>query len=109
MHLDVAPPLRHAWGLRVSEGTLEIEPDFAAADPDPLLRARCGRTLFDLAIRRRPGQIAFRLARRFGPAMPVRVRPSGVAPSAVVVDDHPVGGLPVSFLLEGTHEVVLYL
>lgn len=109
MKLEVPEPLRDAWGLSASGPVLLVRPDLGAGSPPPLYRGRCGRTLIDLEIRRQAERTILRLARRFGPALPVRVHPEGLAPVAVTVDEHVVGGLPVSLVLDGQHEIVFYL
>ena len=108
MSLDLPEPLRLAWGLRLSEGVLEICPDPSRPGLPAVRRLRCGRTLIDLALRSRPGRCSIRLARRFGPPLPVRVRLSGPEPVQVTVDEHPVERGEVSLLVEGEHEVAFY-
>lgn len=108
MPLELPEPLRLAWGLRLSDGILEICPDPSRPDLPAVQRLRCGRTLVDLALRSRPGRRSIRLARRFGPPLPVRVSLSGLEPVQVTVDEHPIPGSEVSLLVEGEHEVAFY-
>lgn len=69
-------------------------------------RVRFGRTLVDLAVLRRPGRFVVRVGRRFGPALPVRLRWGGPEPvERILVDGVELPPGQVAFHAEGDHDI----
>ncbi len=92
-------------------GRLELCPDL----PDgwkslKVKRLRSHRTLLDLEIRPRAEWVTVRIAVRFGPAIPVRVRlPEACGVSRVTVDDVPLESRQAILTVQGEHEIMFYL
>jgi hypothetical protein len=72
-----------------------------------LRRLRVGRTVLDLELRRRPGQLLVRVARRFGPGLQLKLAPRlEITPQSILIDDVEVGGTSVQFQVRDQHEVI---
>jgi hypothetical protein len=72
-----------------------------------LRRLRVGRTVLDIELRRRAGQLIARVSRRFGPGLQLKLAPRTDAPIAgVMVDDVMLGGTRAQFQVRDEHEVI---
>lgn len=99
--------LAAAWNATWDGSVLTLAPVLALDETIlDARRVRFGRTILDLALRRRQGRIVLKIARRFGPSLPVRASWGGPEPvDAVLIDENPMGRQPVSFQVEAEHEV----
>ena len=72
-----------------------------------LRRLRVGRTVLDIELRRRAGQLITRVARTFGPGIQIKLAPRTDAPiQSVMVDDVELGGTGAQFQVRDVHEVI---
>jgi hypothetical protein len=72
-----------------------------------LRRLRVGRTVVDVEMRRRAGQLVARVKRSFGPGLQLRLAPRTDAPiQGVMVDDVMLGGSGAQFQVRDEHEVI---
>ena len=72
-----------------------------------LRRLRVGRTVLDIELRRREGQLIARVKRSFGPGLQLKLAPRTDAPvQSVMVDDVMLGGTGAQFQVRDVHEVI---
>ena len=72
-----------------------------------LRRLRVGRTVLDIELRRRPGQLIARVVRSFGPGLQLKLSPrTETEPVSVMVDDIMLGGSSAQFQVRDQHEVI---
>jgi hypothetical protein len=86
--------------------SVALRPELPAAWREMTLeRLRVGETTLSVKAARRPGAFALKLRVTHGPAITVRLDPRlPFTPSGVMVQDEPLGGPAVSFVLEGEGE-----
>ena len=106
----LSPLVEGLWGVvpcALEESVLVapwLPPDWARMS---IRRLRIGRTVLDLELRRRPGQLIARVARSFGPGLQLKLAPrSAAAPLRVMVDDIELGGTSAQFQVRDQHEVI---
>ncbi|MGE0354559.1 MAG: amylo-alpha-1,6-glucosidase [Gemmatimonadales bacterium] len=107
----LSPAIEGLWGIvpdALSSATRVapwLPPDWPRM---ALHRLRVGRSVVDLEMRRRPGQIVARIRKRFGPSIHLTLDLSRNArPAQTLVDGIEVGGPVVRFLADGEHEVIV--
>jgi glycogen debranching enzyme len=106
----LSPAVEGLWG--VLPRALDEELDLAPWLPPTwnrmsLRRLRVGRTVLDVQLRRRPGQLVARVQRTFGPAIQLRLAPRGIGDSAfITVDNVQLGGSAAQFQVHDQHEVI---
>lgn len=93
------------WGARLETTGLHLRPH-PGADSLEVARLRCGRTLLALRLRCRAGSAVLRVAKRFGPDLPLIVAWGGPERvDAVLVDEHPLGATVARLAARHEHEV----
>jgi glycogen debranching enzyme len=106
----LSPVIEGLWG--VSPCALEeavtvapwLPPHWARMS---LRRLRVGRTVLDIELRRRPGQLITRVTRSFGPGLQFKLAPrTEGSPLNVMVDDVSMGGTSAQFQVRDQHEVI---
>ena len=106
----LSPAIEGLWGVvpNAAEESLTVAPWLPPQwNRMSLRRLRVGRTVLDLELRRRPGQLIARVARQFGPGLQLRLAPRlEPAPVSVTVDDVPLGGTSAQFQVRDEHEVI---
>ena len=97
------------WGVtpETSSDAVTLHPLLPAEWPMMALhRLRVGRTLLDVELRRRRGDLVARLRRRFGPRVVITLAPRGAWFESVVVDDVELPGGRVRFEAADRHVIV---
>ncbi len=109
----ISPVIEGLWGIVPSALDDEVAiapwlpPDWPRMS---LRRLRVGRTVLDLEVRRRPAQLAVRIARSFGPGILVTLSPRlDREPESVAVDDVVMAGASVRFQVRDRHEAIFTL
>jgi glycogen debranching enzyme len=106
----LSPIVEGLWGVVpcAPEESLTISPWLPPDWPRmSLRRLRVGRTVLDIELRRRPGQLIARVARSFGPGLQLRLTPRTAAlPRSILVDDVELGGSGAQFQVRDQHEVI---
>jgi hypothetical protein len=100
------------WGLEpdAPEGALAIAPVVPKGWPGHALRGvRVGRSVLDLAARRRPDAMVVRVTHRFGPRLVVTVGAAGLDVIGADIDDEPLPPGRVRFEAHDRHEVRFHL
>ncbi|MEO8199995.1 MAG: GH116 family glycosyl hydrolase [Gemmatimonadota bacterium] len=106
----ISPAIEGLWG--VTPDALNDQVTVAPWFPPQwnrmtLRRLRVGRTVMDVTIRRRAGQIQVRVTRTFGPGVHLRFVPRGMAPPVgILVDDIEMGSAAVQFQVSTEHEII---
>jgi glycogen debranching enzyme len=106
----LSPVVEGLWGVVPAaldeEVTLApwLPPDWVRMS---LRRLRVGRTVLDIELRRRPGQLIVRVARSFGPGIQVQLSPrTDAQPLSIMVDDSILAGSSAQFQVRDQHEVI---
>jgi hypothetical protein len=97
------------WGVirHASNDELHLRPLLPAAWPGMALRRlRAGRTLLDLELRRRRGDLVARVHRLFGPRLVVTLEPRGCSFQSAVVDDVELYGGRARFEAADRHVIL---
>jgi hypothetical protein len=109
----LSPVIEGLWGVVPSAPDEAVSlspwlpPEWARMQ---LRRLRVGRTVLDVELRRRPGQLIARVSRSFGPGIQLRLTPRTDAPVAgITVDDVALGGDGARFQVRDRHEVIFSL
>jgi glycogen debranching enzyme len=106
----LSPVIEGLWGIvpRALDDTLTLTPWMPEEwDRMSLRRLRVGRTVLDLELRRKPGQLLVRIRRTFGPGIRMRLAPRTAAtPVSFAVDEVELGGAGAQFQVSDQHEVV---
>ena len=100
------------WGFEpdAPEDALSIAPVVPAGWPGHALRGlRVGRSVLDLAVRRRPDAMVVRVTHRFGPRLVVTVAAPGLDAVGAEVDDITLPAGRVRFEAHDRHEVRFHL
>jgi hypothetical protein len=109
----LSPVVEGLWGVVpwAPEDEVTIAPWLPPSWPRMgLRRLRIGRTVLDLELRRRPGQLIARVVRSFGPALHLTLAPRLAAPPlSIMVDDLMLGGTSAQFQVRDQHEVIFSL
>lgn len=109
----LSPMIEGLWGVVPSAPDESVSlapwlpPEWARMT---LHRLRIGRTVLDVELRRRAGQIIARVVRSFGPGLQLKLVPRTDAPiQSVMVDDVTLGGSGAQFQVRDVHEVIFSL
>jgi len=106
----LSPMVEGLWGVvpNAAEESVSISPWLSPQWPRmSLRRLRVGRTVLDVELRRRPGQLIARIARTFGPGLQFRLAPRmETAPQSILVDDVQLSGAIAQFQVRDQHEVI---
>ena len=97
------------WGVtpHPAAEAVTVEPELPAAWPGMALRRlRVGRTLLDVELRRRHGQLVARVYRRFGPRVLVTLAPRGAHFDTASVDEVELLGGRARFEAADRHEII---
>lgn len=106
----LSPVVEGLWGVvpsapdEVVSVAPWLPPDWARMS---LRRLRVGRTVLDIELRRRPGQLIARVVRSFGPGLQLKLTPrTETPPVSIMVDDIVLGGASAQFQVRDQHEVI---
>ncbi|HET9294828.1 MAG TPA: hypothetical protein VFO06_11085 [Gemmatimonadales bacterium] len=104
------PAIAGLWGVRPDavNQAVAIQPWLPPGwEGMAIERLRVGRSVLDVRLRRRFGQVVARVERTHGPRIHVEFRLRGVAaPSSVLVDDVELGGARAGFEADGHHVLI---
>jgi glycogen debranching enzyme len=109
----LSPVIEGLWGVvpAAPDESVSISPWLPPDWPRmSLRRLRVGRTVLDLELRRRPGQLIARVVRSFGPGIQLRLAPRlELPPQGILVDDVPLSGTSAQFQVRDRHEAIFAL